>query len=418
MAKKKRKLSGGLGQKETQVLHLKEFSQGKPNELSLNVLEQKAAAHSEKPKKSFGLPIGGFGAKNKKAGGERADAPTASTTAAATPATPASPNQSGGSSFLGSDSHAEIQRRQQRRKTYRRVSIAIVAVICVCLIGVGGYWAYQQYERLSTSIGLTKEACSYIEKSDEVVVAIDEYFQTEFGDGTIDTATQLIADIDTANTALDKAKDYATQARDNLEGSSRDKEAAERALSTIDARASMLSIAEERLNDDIAAKKALDAMDGAQAAIDSGNALMVRAAQVVSDTTEDNVNDSTKYTTSAQESFTEAKNKVSSAQECYPEADLSTLASYLDARLTAASEALLSNAAILLQDRQTAESHNDAYNAADTEATQLAADLDSNITQPIIDAYSSNEEALESAYNEARSSAAANDAFLRDYLGN
>ena len=47
MARKKKRSGRGLGHKETQVLHLKEFSQGKPNELSLNVLEQKAAAQDE-----------------------------------------------------------------------------------------------------------------------------------------------------------------------------------------------------------------------------------------------------------------------------------------------------------------------------------------------------------------------------------
>ena len=36
MARKKKRSGRGLGHKETQVLHLKEFSQGKPNELSLN----------------------------------------------------------------------------------------------------------------------------------------------------------------------------------------------------------------------------------------------------------------------------------------------------------------------------------------------------------------------------------------------
>ena len=41
--KEKKQPGRGLGQKEKKFLHVKEFSQGKPNELSLNVLEQKAA---------------------------------------------------------------------------------------------------------------------------------------------------------------------------------------------------------------------------------------------------------------------------------------------------------------------------------------------------------------------------------------
>lgn len=45
---------------------------------------------------------------------------------------------------------------------------------------------------------------------------------------------------------------------------------------------------------------------------------------------------------------------------------------YVSLRQTAVSEALSSNAAILLQDKKTAESHNDAYNKADKKATSMA----------------------------------------------
>ena len=47
--KGKKQPGRGLGQKEKKFLHVKEFSQGKPNELSLNVLEQKAANLEEQP---------------------------------------------------------------------------------------------------------------------------------------------------------------------------------------------------------------------------------------------------------------------------------------------------------------------------------------------------------------------------------
>lgn len=415
--------SKGLGQKEKQFLHLKEFSLGKPNELSLNVLEQKAAEIENPDKKSFLLDFREANLSQEESGAEvslSADGNTVTGTNSKKTQSKQSEKpsaQESKPSFLGADSQTEIARRQHRRRGYRRLSIAVVLVLCVCALGFGGSWAYQQYERISTNAGMLKEACSLIEQSDDITLSIDEYFQTSFNEDTVTTATELLGTLDDARSYLNKAKQYATDARDNLDGSAHDKEAAERALNTIAARETLLDTAEQRLNDDIAAKQAIDALDEAQSCIDEGNALLVHAASVVSNTTEDNVNSSTKYTTSAQEKFSAAKAAIENAQNLYPSADCSTILSYVEKRLEAASEALLSNAAILLQDRQTAETHNDAYNAADQAATALAKDLPSALSQAIVDAYAANEEPLQETYNDARNTAASNDSFLRDYLG-
>ena len=90
---------------------------------------------------------------------------------------------------------------------------------------------------------------------------------------------------------------------------------------------------------------------------------------------------------------------------------------YLNLKSQAAGEALASNAAILIQDKSTAESHNDAYNQADAEATTLAEKLPSDLTQLVVDSYATNQDALIKEYENARSDAATHDAFLREYLG-
>lgn len=54
---------------------------------------------------------------------------------------------------------------------------------------------------------------------------------------------------------MDSARVYAQKARDELEGSQRDKEAADHVLATIVSRETMLDCADKRLDDDIAAKK-------------------------------------------------------------------------------------------------------------------------------------------------------------------
>ena len=424
----------GLGQKERKFLHLKEFSQGKPNELSLNVLEQKVADLDEPPRRSIfwqkrtksqtdasplpsSLPENGSASVNQAESVKKTSRKTKGFKRSVKESKHSSEHSRSNSTFLGMDSQAEIAQRQRRRKRYRQVSIAVVATLCICAAAVGGSWLYQEQVRLSTSVGVLHEACDIIEKSDEVTVTIDTFFQSPFDDNTVSTATSLIDSIPGVREDLSTARGYAEKARNELEGSQRDKEVADHVLATIVSRETMLDFAEQRLNDDIAAKQALDLVEQAQNAINEGNALLAQSAQVIVNTNEETVAQSTEYTTSAKGKFEEAKTLIEQAQGYYSSADFTGLLNYVTKKSEAAGEALASNAAILIQDRATAEAHNDAYNAADAEASTMAESLPSDLTEIVVNAYVSSQEALTQDYEKARSDAATHDAFLREYLG-
>lgn len=425
--KGKKQPGRGLGQKEKKFLHVKEFSQGKPNELSLNVLEQKAANLEEQPSRfklwrsrrneSNNSPF--YASLHKQKGNNGSShASTASHALQEKSQSTSKKNAANSTStFLGAESQAEIKNRQRRRKRYRRFSLALVIVIRLSFLGVGGYWFYQEQVKLSTSVGVLHQSCEIIAASDEVTVSIDNYFQTSFNDETVNTANDLLSELPSVREDLDSARVYAQKARNELEGSQYDKEAADHVLATIVSRETMLDCAEKRLNDDIAAKQAIDALTQAQGCIDEGNALLVQSAQVISDTTEENVAQSTEYTTAAKAQFEEARSHIEDAQNYYSSANFDDLLAYLDLKSQAAGEALASNAAILIQDKATAESHNDAYNQADVEATTLAEKLPSDLTQLVVDSYATNQDALIKEYENARSDAATHDAFLREYLG-
>ena len=419
---KKRRLTGGLGHKEKQFLHLKEFSQGKPNEISFNVLEQKAAQQEgANHKKGLSVPL--FNSERDAVAGKEVVRSSNDSMVRRGKKKHerkherrASVSVESPSSFLGKDSQEEIAQRQRRRRVYRRFSIALVAVIVVCLAGVGGYTAYQHYQQLTTSVGVLKEACSLIEKSDETTMKIDAFFQRPFDDDTVTTSQALLEEIPSAREQLESALVYAHKAQGELEGSQRDKEAADRTVASIEARQRLLDAAEQRLQQDGEAKQAIDAMNDAWSKIQEGNSLLAQAAEVVSDTTNDNVSKSTEYTTQANAAFAEAKTSLEAAKKFSPSAKMDAAEQYVAKKQTAAAEALQSNAAILIQDKQTAESHNDAYNKADAEAVELAKSLPKNFAQPVIDAYASSVQQYVDAYETARSDAAGNDDFLRDYL--
>lgn len=433
--KKKKQFGKGLGAQEERFLHLKEFSQGKPNEISFNVLEQKAAQQDEGKRESkFTLPT--F-VKDKEAAPAEEAAPTVEAKSqvkamkiadepkrakaekkfkSKKKAKPSSEPASKSSSFLTAESHLEIARRQRRRKIYKYVSIFVVSVACVAGLCFGGYCAYQEYERLNTSIGVLHEACDLIEQSDTTTVALDEYFQQSFGDDTVDKAQELQKAIPSAREQLEAARVYAQKAESELDGSQYDKEAAQHALNAISARETLFDVSEKRLDADIPAKKAIDALDKAEAAIQEGNALLGQAAEVVSDTSKETTNQSTEYTNAANDSFDEATTAVAEAKKYCSDADYSNIEKYISLRQKAIKEALASNEAILIQDKKTAEKHNDAYNKYDKKAVKLAESMPDDFTQPVIDAYANATDELVKQYDQARSEASSNDAFLRDYL--
>lgn len=414
-ASRKEAQQKGLGNKEAQFLHVREFSQGKPHEFSLNVLEQKAAAQDDNQKKRrhFWQRWG-------------SSSDTQASSAAVSPAVSldtlessdsVSRETSSSEPFLGADSRAEIARRQKGRQRYRRISVAVIAVVCICALGAGAQWAYEQYEHWNTSVGVLQESCALIEESDQVTLAIDAYFQKSFDDDTVSTATDLMDSIPEAQEKLEAARVLACHAIDELDTSQRDKEAAEAALNAVEAREELLDVSDKRLADDKAAKQAIDALDQAWLEIQEGNALLTQAAQVVSKTTKKNVKKSTEYTKDARECFTKAQDSIDQAAKLYPEANVDDATKYVSMRLKAVSEALASNEAILIQDKKTAESHNEAYNKADNQAVNLAKSFPQPFNCLVVDAYAKHSAPLVEQYSQARADAATNDSLLRDYLG-
>ncbi len=456
MVKRKNKGNKPLRESEEESLHLSEFSQGKPYEFSLNVLENKSLIQAEKKPSIFkrlltrdrgsaqGLPdtpyvsdglddVTGFkgkpvqssdshafdgaevsdkGASDSLGGFEQALPANVPSTSSYTPSYVTSPK-----AFLDDDSQQEIQKRQTRRRISRIVSIVFAVVVAVALIAIGANYLYQKYQEQQSNVSLLQTSFDYMAKTDKTLVEIDTFFQEKFDDSTISRAETLLANIPEAQKQLTLARDYATRANEGLDASTKDKEAAEYALNSIAAREIIFSVSEERLNEDIAAKKALDAIEQAQANITEANSLLIQAAKVVSHTTADKVNTSTQYTTSARELITKAQSGVEEAKSAYPKADFSILEAYMEKRIEAADAALASNAAILIQDKQVAEEANARYNEADADSATLAEKLSSSFDKPVVEAYQAAIKPLAERYDAARSDIGRNDSYLRSYLG-
>ena len=238
---------------------------------------------------------------------------------------------------------------------------------------MGATYAIKEYERVQSNQALIKTSCEYLASSDQIMVPIDTFFSQPFDDETIARADELAATIPDGLTNLDSAQHYADIAQGNIENTSlespRDKQALDHVLNAITARRTLFDLAEQRLLFDKNAKQAFDNIAQAQDVITEGNSLMAEAAKVVGDTTPEHVEAANTYLESARASFMQAKEKIQAAKELSPQAALDPLSVYCDKRIESIGYALESDAAILIQDKKTAEAFNAQYNQADQEAT-------------------------------------------------
>ncbi len=479
---RKQKKGYGLGDNEKRSLHIVEFSKGKPNELSLNVLDNLASDTGEKrgflsllfggkasgahpstqvigsdvgaPKVSATSSAAGDTGQVSSLGGSDAVKTKVSTKASASAgvkhmhsggalassrrqkaqekkalkeskekakqerlakAELAALNQA---PLMGGDLLDEVKRRQKARRRYRVVSICVVLVLCLAGIGAGGYYLYQQYLEQLEGIDLLKTSVGDIDGADNTIVAIDDYFSRPFDDGSLSEANHLLDDIPSAQTRLDSANERAMRAVEGLDLGSDDRQAAEHAVSSIALRKQLLEVADDRLVDDVAAKTAYDDMEEAWTAVQEANALMVQAASLVADTTNDNVNQASEYMKQAKLRFKDAKKSLKQGFKAYPSAKESKEYDYLDLRIKSISYALKSNEAILVQDKKTAEKNNDKYNKLDKKAAKLSKNFSDGFTSVIVKAYAANQKELQSKYESIRSDMGTHDSYLRDYLGN
>lgn len=436
-------------------LHVVEFSQGKPNEISFNVLGKKSSASAGPEKKGFWARFRrknkgsyeGFGASMALGSGENPalkdalsrDASSESgvsretTTNApsgkargkhAQPAqkrfgrqteeAPFLPNASG----FSAEAYAEISRRQKQRSRSRLISILLVVLVIAVLATFAGMWLYQEYEKNRTNRELIEQACDYIEESDQTLVAIDEFFAQPFADDTISRAEQLQSQIPHALELLENAKKYAVRADEAIEGSTTDKEAAQSAYNTIVSRETMLDVASKKLAVDIDAKKAMDDLALVEKSIDDAQYLLAQAATTVQQTSPETVAQSTEWLTEAQTTLQNAQTALNEAAELFPQGDFSLYGDYLAKRLEEINFGLLSNEAILIQDRKTAEKNNDLYNKADSASVELAQKFPETFAQPLVDAYAQASADLDNQLTQLRNDVGRYDSFLREYLGN
>lgn len=418
--KRNKKSESALGKAEDS-LHVVEFSQGKPNELSFNVLgnlaaEERSGKKSRRKDRREAKKAVRYERKQQRRQKSRTGQAAAIESAHhKQDASVGTYEQS--AAFMGSSAQDEIRKRQKARRTYRVVSIVFVVSACLAIVGGLALFGYNQYIQLQSNQALIREACDGLERADSYLVPIDEFFMEPFNDETVEKAQDLIDSIPLAKRELEAAREEAEQANSQVKGDSRDKEAADYTLVAVSARIELLDVARDRLQLDIKAKESVDAMSEAQGFIMHANADIVEAAKLVADTTNENVQKANEKLEDARRLLEKALANVGEVEVKWSGLDVSAIHAYVEKRMEQVDFALASDAAILVFDRATAEDYNNKYNEAEKQASELAKSLPDDFTRCVVDLYSTEADALAQEYANARRMVGTADASIRKYLG-
>lgn len=314
------------------------------------------------------------------------------------------------------DPEKEIRRRKKNRRVRRAVAIGASAVCCCALVAGAAFFAIDVYEKTQKNLALLSQAFDEIEKADMLVLDMDDMVMENEVDFSAEKLDSIEQGIEDAGVHLSAACAFAEEAALSM-GESEGKDAAGQVSVSADARREMMQYAEALLHADWEAKAGVDAAQECWDAVVEADGLMKEAADLVSDTTVENVRASQAKSEEAIAALSRAEESLARAQAEYPSADFSALEALIAKKKEQNGYAIESDRAIYIQDKATAESFNDAYNQADAEAVELVSLLPELPAQPILDRLDEQTSDTRALYREARKKAAESDAFIRDYLG-
>lgn len=431
--------------KITRAAHIKKHTRGTSNEISFSVLDAAKNAldgdGSEKqkhgpgrialftlpgrhkkpaptPTKERGLPLstGDFvsvddGASTSKMGAlpsaARPTSQTEKSSSAPLAVVPAKPKRS---------PEEEIARRKARRRLSKWLAVAVIVVVSIGLLGAGGMYLYRDYQSQQGHVAVLDDALSLVKEADETIQQLDEVVTDPFAEGSEEQRTAIQAQLEAVERKLQDADEKARAVSLELNGA-REKEAANQAVAGIAARFTLVEQGQLLMNAATEAQSAAEDVDAAWKTVLEGDDLARQAAQLVTETTPENVETSKNKTNEALAAFDEAYAAFLNVQATYPQADLTQFVDYIAKRQESLGYAIASDDAILAKNKEEATAQNNAYNIADAEAATLAKALPDDPSSIVDEAFEDATSDVAKAYSTARLQARSADAFISDYLG-
>lgn len=310
----------------------------------------------------------------------------------------------------------EIARRKARRRLSKVLAISVVVVITAGLMAVGGTYLYRDYQTQRGHVAVLDDALNLVGDTDSTLIAMQEIVADPFQEGGDDTRAKIQADLGAVDEKLQQADSKARTV--SLEMTNvRDKEAANQTVIAISARCTMIEQGQALMDAATEAQNAYKRIGEAWNTLLEADELARQAAQLVTNTTAENVEASKAKTNEALAAFDSALLEFQDIQTAYPLVDLTPYVDYVQKRQESLGYAIASDNAFLAKNKEEAVAQNNAYNIADAEAATLAKALPKEPASIVDEAFQSTTAEAAKAFSTARLQAGSADAFIHDYLG-
>lgn len=331
------------------------------------------------------------------------------------PAQPSSSRFERAPRSTGRTSEEEIAWRKARRRKGKILAGILGAVIIVALAGAGLFYLYQDNVRYQQNTQLLQESADTLTSTDEFLLALDDALQDPLGDQAETFFNDRQGDLASIDSSLQLAESKADEAMQGLRETV-EREAADALMATSAARQTLVDQGWKILEDSVGMKSLYERVGEAWQQTGEADSLAREAAQFAGENSQEAITRSTELSNEASALFSDVRATMEVLAQEDTEVDLSAQIAYLDKRIEALGYAVASNDALLARDTTVAVEQNDAYNAADKEATSLAAALPIDPGQPVLDVLEARLADPIEAYEAARGQASTSDAFLRDYF--
>lgn len=331
------------------------------------------------------------------------------------PAQPSSSRFERAPRSTGRTSEEEIAWRKARRRKGKILAGILGAVIIVALAGAGLFYLYQDNVRYQQNTQLLQESADTLTSTDEFLLALDDALQDPLGDQAETFFNDRQGDLASIDSSLQLAESKADEAMQGLRETV-EREAADALMATSAARQTLVDQGWKILEDSVGMKSLYGRVGEAWQQTGEADSLAREAAQLAGENSQEAITRSTELSNEASALFSDVRATMEALAQEDAEVDLSAQIAYLDKRIEALGYAVASNDALLARDTAVAVEQNDAYNAADKEATSLAAALPIDPGQPVLDVLEARLADPIEAYEAARGQASTSDAFLRDYF--
>lgn len=316
----------------------------------------------------------------------------------------------------------EVARRKASRKKRKAVAVTAFMAACFLLVAVAVFVAYEALQVQKTAKGKLISQIEVIADADTALLSLDEMVVAIINDGWAEGAAgisadywALEADLEESAAMLTSAITTISQVQVDLQDPY-DQEAAVQAIVAAKARLSMIEAGRNMAEIAIGGQNAYAHAEEAWICLVEADSLAREAAQLVSNTSVENVKQSMTLTKDALDALAEAPDHLTAAENELGGLEYSSYRQYIELRTESLEHALLSDQAYLDRDKEKAAQENELYNDLDKQAVQVAQEIGSDTAEMVLVIIDPLVDQDADIYAAQRVQASTADATLREYL--